>query len=96
MNSIHKERFQLCMKHQESDRPPISLSIDKNDPIVRPRILEYFSLKNYSELMDHLQIDIAGVGPKIAKKHEIRKQDLSMFFLPYTDPKYFNFSAETG
>jgi uroporphyrinogen decarboxylase len=83
------------MRHQESDRPPTDLYLDTNDPVVVPQMLNHLSFKQYLELMDFFEIDIFKAGPKVAKKHQIRKEGIPRFFLPVTNERYLTFNTES-
>ena len=94
MTSIHRERFNLCMSHKESDRIPIDIWIDSNDPGVKPVLTRFFKQDNYDNLLDYLDIDIYRFKPEVSKAADY-SDPIAKFFLPPTNTRFLSLSDDS-
>ena len=90
--SIHRERFDLCMTHQVSDKIPCDLWIDSNDPSIQTALIKATSQRDYEGLLDFLDIDIYRFKPKAIRV--ATGNDIASFFLPPPDSRYLSFSSD--
>jgi uroporphyrinogen decarboxylase len=83
----YKERFKKTIAHEETDRVPMDLWLDSNDPKIMENLIEYVGVKTYDELLDYLDIDFYRMKTPVAKElKNSRDRDL-MFFIPNTENK---------
>ena len=93
-DTLHRKRFELCMKHRESDKVPSDLWIDSSDGELKEQLIRYAGAQSYEELLDILDVDIYHFKPPVARKEAYTDGTLSQFFLPVIDEKYLSFSAD--
>lgn len=95
MKSIHRERFELCMGHRESDKIPADLWLDSNDPGVKTKLLRYTSQDRYEDLLDYFDIDIYRFKPDVSPKAKGTAGEIADFFLPVPNTNYLSFSNDS-
>ena len=92
--SKHRERFDLCMHHKESDKIPADLWIDSNDHGVKPALVQFFKQDNYENLLDYLDIDFYRFKPNVSKTADFN-DPIAKFFLPPTDIRFLSLSDDS-
>jgi uroporphyrinogen decarboxylase len=94
LNLGYRERFKMCMNHQDTDRVPTDLWLDSNDPNVKSNLLKYTGFDRYEKLLNYLDIDIYRFKPAVRKNNENIEDEFIKFFIPNTDKKYLTLSSE--